>query len=66
MERATPATKKARDCGPFSYTIFRILPYHDTIVMQYYIRVIRVNKKFRICFAWIDRYAINVELTDYH
>ena len=27
---------------------------------------IRVNKKYRICFAWIDRYAINVELTDYH
>ena len=27
---------------------------------------IRVNKQYRISFAWIDRYAINVELTDYH
>ena len=27
---------------------------------------IRVNRKYRICFAWIDKYAVNVELTDYH
>jgi|GEM_PF-5563677 len=27
---------------------------------------IRVNKQYRICFGWIDRYAVNVELTDYH
>ena len=27
---------------------------------------VRVNRQYRICFLWIDRYAINVELTDYH
>ena len=27
---------------------------------------IRVNDQYRICFAWIEGYAINVELTDYH
>ena len=27
---------------------------------------IRVNRKYRICFAWIDKYAVNVERTDYH
>jgi proteic killer suppression protein len=27
---------------------------------------IRVNHQYRICFAWIEGYVINVELTDYH
>ena len=27
---------------------------------------IRVNDQFRICFVWRDRYAYDVEVTDYH
>ena len=27
---------------------------------------VRVSRKYRICFSWIDRYAVKVELTDYH
>lgn len=27
---------------------------------------IRVNRRYRICFGWIGKYAVNVELTDYH
>ena len=27
---------------------------------------IRVNRQYRICFAWVGKYAIDVELTDYH
>jgi toxin HigB-1 len=27
---------------------------------------IRINNQFRICFAWNDGDALNVEITDYH
>ncbi|MCL2283246.1 MAG: type II toxin-antitoxin system RelE/ParE family toxin [Fibromonadales bacterium] len=27
---------------------------------------IRVNDKYRLCFEWINNYAENVELVDYH
>ncbi len=27
---------------------------------------IRINEQFRICFTWEDRYADDVEVTDYH
>jgi len=27
---------------------------------------IRVNDQYRICFAWRDGYAYNIEVTDYH
>ena len=27
---------------------------------------VRVNDQYRICFAWTGRYAIDVELVDYH
>jgi proteic killer suppression protein len=27
---------------------------------------IRVNRQYRICFEWIEGYAENVELIDYH
>lgn len=27
---------------------------------------IRVNRQYRVCFEWVDGYAVNVELTDYH
>ena len=27
---------------------------------------VRVNDQYRICFGWIDGFALNVELVDYH
>lgn len=27
---------------------------------------IRINEKYRICFAWTDAGAMNVEIVDYH
>jgi proteic killer suppression protein len=27
---------------------------------------IRINDQFRICFRWLDGYAEEVEITDYH
>ncbi len=27
---------------------------------------VRVNDKYRICFEWLDGFAVNVELVDYH
>jgi len=27
---------------------------------------IRINDQFRVCFAWTDDGAENVEITDYH
>ncbi len=27
---------------------------------------IRINKKWRICFAWLEMNAVNVEIVDYH
>ena len=27
---------------------------------------IRINKQWRICFAWFGGHAFNVEITDYH
>lgn len=27
---------------------------------------IRINKQWRICFAWQDSHALDVEITDYH
>ena len=27
---------------------------------------VRVNDQYRICFAWLDGFAHNVELVDYH
>jgi proteic killer suppression protein len=27
---------------------------------------IRINQQYRICFAWDNNEAINVEITDYH
>ena len=27
---------------------------------------IRINDRFRLCFRWIDGYAYDVEITDYH
>ncbi|MFT5140805.1 MAG: proteic killer suppression protein [Rhodothermales bacterium] len=27
---------------------------------------IRVNRQYRVCFEWVEGYAVNVELTDYH
>ena len=27
---------------------------------------VRVNDQYRVCFEWVDGFAINVELVDYH
>jgi toxin HigB-1 len=27
---------------------------------------IRINKQWRICFAWFGGHALDVEITDYH
>ncbi|MDR3299678.1 MAG: type II toxin-antitoxin system RelE/ParE family toxin [Candidatus Accumulibacter sp.] len=27
---------------------------------------VRVNDQWRVCFEWEDRYALNVEICDYH
>lgn len=27
---------------------------------------IRINDKYRICFRWLDNYAFDVEIVDYH
>ncbi len=27
---------------------------------------IRINDQFRICFEWLEEYAYNVEIVDYH
>jgi proteic killer suppression protein len=27
---------------------------------------VRVNDQYRVCFGWVDGFAVNVELVDYH
>ncbi len=27
---------------------------------------VRVNDQYRVCFEWVDGFAVNVELVDYH
>jgi proteic killer suppression protein len=27
---------------------------------------IRINDQYRICFRWEDKYAVDIEITDYH
>lgn len=27
---------------------------------------IRINQKWRICFVWVEIYAVDVEIVDYH
>ena len=41
----------------------RLEPLHGDREGQY---SIRINDQYRICFEWVDDYAHNVEITDYH